>query len=71
MAYTTERARYEAALASAHRALYRAAEQAELMGDDGAAYDAEQLLKETLRLATDSLSGKPRRSANPDQLRLD
>jgi len=58
MGYSINRAAYEAALAAAHRALWRAGIAAEQLGDEGAAQDVDQLLKEVTRLAEASLKGK-------------
>lgn len=55
MRYDTARARYEAQLAVAHRALFRAQEAADEMNDSGAALDLDGILGEISRLADDSL----------------
>lgn len=54
------RSRYEQSLATAHRAIYRAIDQAEQLGDQGAEHDCHQILKEIQRLAEASLRGKVR-----------
>lgn len=55
------RSNYEARLATAHRALYNAADAAEDLGDYGAAEDCRQLQAEISRLMQDSLAGKKRK----------
>lgn len=60
MGYSLSRARYEAELARAHRALSRAEQEAENMGSPGAAWDVHMLAVEVVRLANDSLSDKKR-----------
>lgn len=55
------RSNYEARLATAHRALYKAEGFAEDLGDDGAAEDCRQLQAEICRLMEDSLAGKKRK----------
>lgn len=60
MGYSKSRATFEAQLAVAHRALYRASEAAEGMRDDGAEEDCLQLLREVARVAEQSLKSNPR-----------
>ena len=60
MGYSQNRAIYEHQLAIAHRALWRASEAAEEMGDGGAEHDCQQLLKELGRVAEHSLKSNPR-----------
>jgi len=57
-----KRARYEAALGRAHRALWIAGCIAGEMGDHGAEEDLEQLLREVTRIAEGSLKGSARRA---------
>lgn len=53
-----ERSRYEAGLHAANRALWRAHEAAEVLGDRGAMEDLEQMQAETRRLMELSIRGK-------------
>jgi len=69
MRFSADRARYESALARAHKALYQAQESAEAMGDDGAAEDLRSLLRHVGVLAESSLRGKVRKPI-PGQTRL-
>lgn len=62
MAYSLERAQYEAHLARAHRAIANAEKAAEAMGSSGAEWDCHLIAVEIVRLANDSLAGKNRRS---------
>jgi hypothetical protein len=55
------RARYEFALAAAHRQLFNASQRADEMHDEGAGDDLAQLLREVSRLADASLRDKPLR----------
>lgn len=55
------RSKYEAQLAVASRALYRAAEAAEEIGDRGAQDDCLQIRTELARLMEDSVRGKKRK----------
>lgn len=70
MGYSADRARMEAQLAVAHRALYRAMQAAEDAGDEGASEDLAQLLREVSRVADLSLRGKPRRAQLKGQLEI-
>lgn len=65
------RAKYETALARAHRAMYHAEAAAEEMGSPGATWDCHLIALELTRLANDSLSGKARklRRAQSDAVR--
>ena len=65
MRYTPDRARYEAALSRAHRAIFAAEELAEALGDPGAAYDLHLIALELVRLAEGSLRNKPGRRSAP------
>lgn len=56
-----KRSQYEAQLAVASRALYRASELAAEVGDEGAADDALQIKTELSRLLEDSVNGRKRR----------
>jgi hypothetical protein len=62
MGYSKDRARLEAELARAHRALYYAEEAAERMEDFGMSEDLKQLQKEVTRLAQASLKDKKLRT---------
>lgn len=66
MAYTEPRARYEAALARAHRAMSTACAYADTLRDPGAAYDCDAIAREIIRLANDSLREKPSRKGKLD-----
>ena len=55
-----KRARYEHWLGAAHTNLYWASVRAHDLGDEGAAADCEQLLREITRLTEDSLKGNRR-----------
>lgn len=52
------RARYEFALAAAHRQLFNASQRADELHDEGAGDDLAQLLREVSRLAEASLRDK-------------
>jgi hypothetical protein len=64
------RARYEEALARAHRSLWVAAQTAERQGWDGAFDDITQILVEVTRLTNDSLSKKGPAKVMKGQLAL-
>lgn len=61
MAYSSERARIESALARAHRALWQVRESAEVIHDEGLEHDADLLMREVQRLSEASLRGKLRK----------
>lgn len=65
MAYSHTRALYEAHLARAHRAIFRAEECADELGDQGAAYDCRMIGREIFRLAEDSLRERPKKRNVP------
>lgn len=56
------RSRFEAQLAIAHRAMHRAEEAADDLGDPGAAYDCYAIGSELRRLMEDSIAGHRHRS---------
>jgi hypothetical protein len=58
----TNRARMEQAIATAHRAVWRAAEAAEEMGSEGDHEDLVAIMRELTRLQVESLKGRSRRS---------
>jgi hypothetical protein len=60
MRTSTMRSSYEQSLSVAHRALYRASDQAEQLGDVGAAEDLHELLKHISVLMDSSLRNKKR-----------
>jgi hypothetical protein len=70
MAYSPSRAKMEAQLAVAHRALARARDAAEAAGDAGAEEDIHGIMGEVTRVAEKSLTGKPRRSSRHVQLEI-
>lgn len=67
--YTTQRARYEATLARAHRAVWIAVQAAAELGDDGAEQDLTEIMKHLSSMANDSLKGKVK--VMKGQLKLD
>lgn len=67
MIKSKQRAVYEAQLATASRALWRASDAAESAGDPGAMEDCLALRTEVSRLMGDSINGKRRK---PRQLSL-
>lgn len=60
MAQSKQRSRYEAALAVAHRALWRAADVADELGDEGAVEDLAELQRYLAVMVDDSLRGRKR-----------
>lgn len=71
MSYSTDRARIEQNLATAHRALWRARTAAEHDGDQTLEWDLAQLQAEVQRLAENSLRGRARKSVlNRGQMSL-
>lgn len=60
MRNSIKRSTYEANLAVAHRALWRAQINADDLGDQGAADDLTEILKHVSVLAQDSLKGNHR-----------
>lgn len=63
MRYGTTRARYEATLAAAHRAMWQCGNLADQMNDEGAMNDCQGILAEIHRLAEASLKGNLRQTA--------
>lgn len=66
MAYSHTRAQYEAALARAHRAMFKAEQLADELRNEGGAYDCRMIAREIYRLADDSLTEKPRPAPKVD-----
>lgn len=65
-----QRSAYEAQLAQAHRALYRAATRAYDMGDEGAAQDCESLNIFISQLMETSLKGQRRPATRQQTLAI-
>lgn len=70
MPTSTQRSRYEARLAAAHRSAWHAAQEAEQFGDEGASEDLTAIMGHLSVLLQDSLKGK-KRNRRQIAMRLD